>query len=96
MLAYTPEVLGIAGSVVIALLSLVPALGATDQRRNILAIVVLLFAALLASGFEFTTWQVFLVIFGKAALSALVAYKMFIQNFILIPAQKAVASSSEV
>lgn len=87
MYIYSPEVLGVAASFITALLSLIPALGSSSMRRNILAIVVLTAAVFLSSEFEFTTWSVFLNAFAKAAFTALLAYKMFIQNFVLRPAQ---------
>jgi hypothetical protein len=86
------EILGILAAFVAGLLSLIPALGATEIRRNLTAIIVLVLGMFFYGGFEYTTLAAFVKYFITAAVYAVVTYKIFVQNFIEKPAQRAIAA----
>lgn len=77
------EALGAVSSFVAALLSFVPALGKTDSRRALLAIVTLAAAVMTRDGFEFSSWQTFTETLITAAVYSLVSYKLVLQPLVL-------------
>ncbi len=89
MIELSPASIGILGSVVTAVLTLIPILGATDLRRNITAIVVLIAGVFMFGDVTFTDIVGFANTFALAVVFALSTYKMFLQNLLVKPAQKA-------
>lgn len=83
------EVLGVLAAFVAGLFSLIPALGLTNTRKAVVAIIVLIFAVLMKDNFIFTTWQAFLITFSSAAVYAVVSYKLILQPLVLPTTQKA-------
>lgn len=70
---------------------MVPALGASDARRAVTAVVVLIVAVLAQSGFDFVSWQVFAQAFISAAVYAVVSYKLVLQPLVLPAVSKGIA-----
>jgi glucan phosphoethanolaminetransferase (alkaline phosphatase superfamily) len=87
--------LGILASVVTGLLTLIPALGATDLRRNVTAIVVLVAGVFFYSGYEYTTVTDLAVTLVSAGVSALTTYKMFLQTLVIEPVKGILADKSD-
>ena len=75
--------LGVAAACVAGVLTLIPALAATDSRRAGVAVGVLVLFVLSQSGFVFTTLQEFATTFFQAAVYAVVTYKLLLQSLVL-------------
>lgn len=88
------QALGILAAFVTGLLTLIPYLGATDFRRNLTAIVVLVIGVFAYTAYEFTTFQNLFVTVIQAAVYAVVTYKFFLQNIIIPPVERTIASFS--
>lgn len=86
------EVLGVASAFIAGVLSMIPALGASDARRALTAVAVLIVAVLAQSGFDFVSWQAFASAFVSAAVYAVVSYKLVLQPLVLPGVAKGLAS----
>lgn len=78
-----PEALGVMASFVAGLITLIPALGKSDQSRAAVSIVVLVVAVLAQYEFSFVSWQEFGNVLLTAAVYAVVSYKMVLQPLVL-------------
>lgn len=77
------EAIGVISAFVAGLLAMIPALGASDARRALTAVAVLIVAVLAQSGFDFVSWQAFAQAFVSAAVYAVVSYKLVLQPLVL-------------
>lgn len=91
----TTEALGVVVAVIAGLLSLVPALGATDLRRNITALVVLILASFMWGGYHYVSVAQTVMFLLNAGVYAVITYKLVLQNFVVNPAQRALARNSD-
>lgn len=88
------EILGVLGAFVAGLLSLIPALGATDLRRNITALVVIIVGAIVWGGIVFTSnINADIKELLSIAVYAVVTYKIFVQNFVVKPIQNTLTNN---
>lgn len=76
------QLIGVLSSMIAAGFSLIPALGATDTRRAITAIVVLVAGVFYEQGMAFGTAAEFAQIFFAASLYAIGTYKLFLQPIV--------------
>lgn len=76
------QLLGVLSSIVAAGFSLIPALGATDTRRALVAIAVLVAGVFIEQGMAFGTLAEFGQTFFAAALYAVGTYKLFLQPIV--------------
>lgn len=76
------QLVGVLSSLVAAAFSLIPALGATDTRRALVAIVVLVAGVFVEQGMAVESWSTFLETFLAAALYAVGTYKLFLQPIV--------------
>ncbi len=76
------QMIGVLSSLIAAGFTMIPALGATDTRRAITAIVVLLAGVFYEQGMEFTTVAEFTSLFFAAAVYAVGTYKLFLQPIV--------------
>lgn len=77
------EVIGVLAAFVAGVIALIPALGKTDQRRALVAVITLVVAVLAQDSFTFVTWQEFGREFLSAAVYAVVSYKLLLQPLVL-------------
>ena len=88
----SPEVIGAAGAVVTALLSLIPFFGASDQRRNLTALVTLFILALFFGDHsQFTSVASGTQYLFEILLTSLVLYKSVLQSLVVEPIKYAIA-----
>lgn len=86
------EAIGILSAFVAGLISLIPALGATDARRAAVAVITLVVGVLAQYDFSFVSWQEFGHVFLSAAVYAVVSYKMILQPLVLPTVARAVSA----
>lgn len=75
--------LGLLASFVAGLLTLIPALGMTDTRRAITAVVVIVIAVIAQTNFAATSGLDYFHIIFAAAVYAVVSYKLLLQPLVL-------------
>jgi hypothetical protein len=85
------QLLGVLASLVAAVFSLIPTLGASSTRRAIVAIAVLVAGVFIEQGMAFTGWQDFGTTFLEAMIYAVTTYSIFLKP-IVMPAASAVTA----
>lgn len=96
MIEISTELVGLLASLTAGIFTLIPALGATDQRRALTALVTITLGVLLQHGLGFASWSEFGETLATAAIYAVVSYKLVLQPLVLPTIAKAVTKRTTV